>query len=74
MDAFVLQTIASEFSKSTVIMVAHRVETIMRCDRVLLLDRGSIVESGNPKELARTPQSLFSRLVDSSMSESVLSF
>uniref|UniRef100_M4B546 Uncharacterized protein n=1 Tax=Hyaloperonospora arabidopsidis (strain Emoy2) TaxID=559515 RepID=M4B546_HYAAE len=73
-EQVISETIASEFSKSTVIMVAHRVETIMRCDRVLLLDRGSIVESGNPKELARTPQSLFSRLVDSSMSEFVLSF
>ena len=71
-DAFAWQTIASEFSTSTVIMVAHRVQTIMQCDRVLLLDSGCLVESGDPKELVRDPQSLLSRLVDSSTGESLL--
>ncbi|CAI5729347.1 unnamed protein product [Hyaloperonospora brassicae] len=71
-ERVISETIASEFSTSTVIMVAHRVQTIMQCDRVLLLDSGCLVESGDPKELVRNPQSLLSRLVDSSTGESLL--
>ncbi|KAL3668959.1 hypothetical protein V7S43_006247 [Phytophthora oleae] len=61
--------LASEFVSSTVLTVAHRIQTIMHCDRVLLLDNGRIAESGDPKELAKNQQSLFYRLVNSSKSE-----
>ncbi|KAG3103605.1 ABC transporter C family member 13 [Phytophthora cactorum] len=66
------QAIASEFSTSTVLTVAHRIQTIMHCDRVLLLDNGRVAESGDPKELAKNPQSLFYRLANSSVSETEL--
>ncbi|KAG1701039.1 hypothetical protein DVH05_011282 [Phytophthora capsici] len=64
--------IASEFATSTVLTVAHRIQTIMQCDRVLLLDNGRIAESGDPKELATDPQSLFYRLANCSKSETEL--
>ncbi|KAE9336632.1 ABC transporter C family member 13 [Phytophthora fragariae] len=66
------EAIASEFATSTVLTVAHRIQTIMHCDRVLLLDNGRIAESGDPKELEQNPQSLFYRLVNSSVSETEL--
>jgi len=44
----------------------------MHCDRVLLLDKGRIAESGNPKELAQNAQSLFYRLANSSVNEKQL--
>ncbi|KAL4157881.1 hypothetical protein PRNP1_003663 [Phytophthora ramorum] len=59
------EAIASEFATSTVLTVAHRIQTIMHCHRVLLLDNGRIAESGDPKELAQNPQSLFYRLANS---------
>ncbi|KAL4173479.1 hypothetical protein KRP22_005433 [Phytophthora ramorum] len=59
------EAIASEFATSTVLTVAHRIQTIMHCHRVLLLDNGRIAESGDPKELAQKPQSLFYRLANS---------
>ncbi|KAG7389121.1 Multidrug resistance-associated protein 6 [Phytophthora pseudosyringae] len=66
------EAIASEFATSTVLTVAHRIQTIMHCDHVLLLDNGRIAESGDPKALAKNPQSLFYRLANSSLSETDL--
>jgi len=38
----------------TTIIIAHRLSTIMRCDKIYLLDKGSIVEMGNHKDLMAT--------------------
>jgi len=35
----------------TIIMIAHRLDTIKRCDRILVIEQGSIVESGEYREL-----------------------
>ncbi|KAG2521587.1 hypothetical protein BBO99_00004355 [Phytophthora kernoviae] len=71
-DERLWSAIASEFATSTVLTVAHRIQTIMHCDRVLLLDNGRIAESGDPKDLANNPQSLFYRLANASVDESKL--
>ena len=36
------------------IIVAHRLATVMRADRILVIDNGSIVESGSHQELLNT--------------------
>ncbi|KAI9725099.1 MAG: hypothetical protein M1828_003440 [Chrysothrix sp. TS-e1954] len=41
----------STFGVKTVIAIAHRLETVIDFDRVIILDKGEIIESGNPKEL-----------------------
>ena len=42
----------SEFGKSrTVFLIAHRLSTVSRADRILVLDRGHIVEAGTHREL-----------------------
>ncbi|WP_433789795.1 ABC transporter ATP-binding protein [Actinoplanes sp. CA-252034] len=40
-------------SGRTVIMVAHRIRTVRRADRVIFLDGGRIIEQGTPDELLR---------------------
>jgi ABC-type multidrug transport system fused ATPase/permease subunit len=37
--------------KCTVLMVAHRLSTVMDCDRILVMDGGRIVEEGTYDEL-----------------------
>ena len=37
--------------KATVVMVAHRLSTVQRCDRIFVFDNGRIVEEGNYDEL-----------------------
>ena len=48
----------------TVMTVAHRVETIMGADRVVVMAAGRAVEVGNPIELLRDENSAFSRHVN----------
>lgn len=46
-----------------VILVSHRLAELERCDRVLVLDGGKVVEDGEPKELAQNPSSRFAEFL-----------
>jgi len=59
LDNQIQNTIRTKFKDSTVIAIAHRLNTILDYDRVLVLDAGNIVEDGNPRELASDPTSRF---------------
>lgn len=37
----------------TIIIVAHRLSTIMNCNKIYMLDKGKIVDSGTHKELLK---------------------
>ena len=42
----------NEFSKDmTVIFIAHRLSTIKNCDKIYVMEKGKIIESGNHREL-----------------------
>ncbi len=47
----------------TGIIIAHRLQTVERVDRILVLANGQIVEFGKREELARDPRSRYSQLV-----------
>ena len=46
----------------TVIVIAHRMRTVMAADRVVVLDAGRVAEQGTPEELLRRG-GLFARMV-----------
>ncbi len=48
--------------KKTVIVVAHRLSTIMKMDRILVVEGGKIVEQGSHKELLKKKKGIYSRL------------
>ena len=47
----------------TVVTIAHRVDTVLGCDRVLVMEAGLIVEAGHPNLLLQDNSSRFSRFV-----------
>ena len=49
--------------KCTRIVIAHRLSTIRHCDRILVLDKGKIVEDGTYEELIEK-KGFFAELVE----------
>lgn len=58
-DDLIQRTIRTEFSDCTVLTIAHRLNTIMDSDRVIVLDRGQIVEYDAPNKLLQNKKSIF---------------
>ena len=50
-DALIQETIRRKFSDCTVITVAHRLDTIIQSDMIIVLKEGEIVEQGPPSAL-----------------------
>ncbi|KAJ2862942.1 Canalicular multispecific organic anion transporter 1, partial [Coemansia erecta] len=47
-DQHMQNLIRSEFEDCTVLTIAHRLETIMKSDRIIVMDNGRITEIGSP--------------------------
>jgi ABC-type multidrug transport system fused ATPase/permease subunit len=62
-DALIQRTVRSEFRDSTVLTIAHRLDSIIDYDRVLVMDAGEAAEYDSPAALLARPESLFARLV-----------
>ncbi len=45
-DAVVQQVVGREFASCTVLTVAHRMDSILRCDVAVVLEEGRLVEFG----------------------------
>lgn len=53
------KTIRTEFKDCTVLTIAHRLNTILDSDKVLVLDKGAISEFASPDELLGNKKSAF---------------
>jgi ABC-type multidrug transport system fused ATPase/permease subunit len=60
-----LLAVATErlFSGRTVLIVAHRLETVRTADEIMVVDAGRIVEHGRRERLAGDPDSRYARLL-----------
>ena len=67
-DKAMQKIIREDFGDKTIISVAHRLDTILDFDRIVVLDRGQIVEDGLPSELL-SRDSAFKVLYDAYRSE-----
>ena len=59
--ALIQATVSREFRESTLLTIAHRLETVVGYDRVVVLDAGVVVEDGAPRALLAQPGSRFAR-------------
>lgn len=58
-DDLIQKTIRTEFSECTIITIAHRLNTIMDSNKVLVLDKGKIAEFDAPEALLGNKMSIF---------------
>lgn len=61
-DLKIQEIIKKEFRSSTIVTIAHRLNTIIQYDRLLVLERGRLIESGSPLELLQR-DSIFRSMV-----------
>ncbi|XP_075035856.1 multidrug resistance-associated protein 1-like isoform X1 [Mixophyes fleayi] len=66
-DGLIQSTIRKEFEDCTVITIAHRLNTIMDYTRVMVLDRGQIVEFDSPSNLLQKKGIFYNMAKDSGL-------
>ena len=52
-ERLIQSSIESMHNKCTILVIAHRLATVVNADRIIVLDHGRIVESGTKEELLR---------------------
>lgn len=62
-DAIIQEVIMNEFKASTIITIAHRLNTIIQYDKIIFLKFGEITEIGKPQDLLNDQNSEFGKLV-----------
>ncbi|XP_065902912.1 ATP-binding cassette sub-family C member 4-like isoform X2 [Dysidea avara] len=63
-DGIIQEMIRSKFTHCTILTIAHRLETIIDSDRILVLSSGKVSEFDAPYNLLQTPHSVFSSMVE----------
>jgi len=63
-DAQIQETIRTEFSNWTILTIAHRINTIMDYDKILVLDKGEISQYDSPENLLKDEDGIFYTLCD----------
>jgi len=61
-EAQIQQVIKRLKGTITVVVIAHRLSTVMDADRLLVLEKGGITEQGSPQDLIKNKQSYFSKV------------
>lgn len=63
-DLIVQKTIREVFADCTVLTIAHRLKTVLRYDRICVMDSGRVAEMGRPEELFEKEDGMFRALCE----------
>merc|ERR1712166_396287 len=69
-DAFIQRMLRTRFPNTTLVTIAHRLNTVMDYDCVLVMDNGRASEFDSPTNLLSNEEGIFSQLVDATGIES----
>lgn len=61
-DEQIQKTLRENFKQNTLITIAHRINTIIDYDRIIVMDAGEVVEQGPPAVLMSQEDSIFASL------------
>lgn len=63
-EATIQRLIREKFEGCTLIMIAHRLQTVMLCDKILVMDSGQVLEFGDRETLKQDTSSHFHGLLN----------
>nr|XP_046262443.1 ATP-binding cassette sub-family C member 5 isoform X2 [Scatophagus argus] len=69
-DRLIQETIRCAFGSCTTLIIAHRLNTVMSCSRVMVLDNGQILEFDSPAALLADENSRFRAMIEASENQS----
>ncbi|XP_037531128.1 multidrug resistance-associated protein 5 [Nematolebias whitei] len=69
-DRLIQDTIRCEFGTCTTLIIAHRLNTVMSCSRIMVLDNGQILEFDSPAALLAEENSRFRSMIEASENQS----
>lgn len=58
-DQIIQETIRNEFQDRTILTIAHRIDTVLDSDKILVLDKGEVREFESPETLLKDKNSIF---------------
>ena len=62
-DALIQASIKQKFKVCTILTIAHRIDTVIDYDRILVMKKGEAVEFGHPHELLEKEEGEFKKMV-----------
>ncbi|KAG7279332.1 hypothetical protein CRUP_019028 [Coryphaenoides rupestris] len=65
-DRLIQETIRSSFHSCTKLIIAHRLNTVLSCNRVMVMDNGQILEFDSPATLLANESSRFRAMMEAS--------
>ncbi|KAL6117526.1 abcc5 [Pungitius sinensis] len=69
-DRLIQETVCCAFASCTTLIIAHRLNTVMSCSRVMVLDHGQILEFDSPAALLADENSRFRAMIEASENQS----
>ena len=63
-EVIIQKLLEEKFKDCTMLMIAHRLNTVMKCDNILVLDQGSILEYGSLEDLKKDTKSHFYNMMN----------